>query len=122
MKKKKKEQLKEIQSLKERLRDKLEAYLNENSRRTRDYTAYIELLQLLKSIDFDKREMEEVAFGPTVICPHVKLNTMRNISICLTIIYTHINCRVKPSLMAIPIELQLKLMKFERQLEKILFS
>lgn len=122
MKKKKKEQLKEIERLNERLRDNLAAYLNENSRWARKYKPYVELLQLLKSIDFDKREMEEVAFGPTIVCPNVKMDTMRKLSICLTIIYTHMNCRLSQSSAVIPDELNLYLDKFENMLEDFLFS
>ena len=122
MKKKKKEQLKEIERLKERLQDNLAAYLNENSRWARKkYKPYVELLQLLKAINFGRMEMHEVTDGPTIVCPNVKMDTMRKLSICLTIIYTHMNCRLSQSSAVIPDELNLYLDKFENMLEKFLF-
>ena len=100
----------------------LEAFLQKNSRKTKNYSPYFELWRLLKAINFGRMEMSEVVFGPTIICPYVKLDTMRDISICLTIIYTHINCRIKPNLMFISDEVQLHLDKFESQVEQFLFS
>ena len=89
MKKKKEKQLKEIEKIRKELRYMLEEYLDKKSRRGRKkYTAFIELLQLLKAINLDVMEMEEVNFGSIEICPHIKLDTVQNISICLTIIYT----------------------------------
>ena len=122
MKKKKKEQLKEIERLKERLQDNLAAYLNENSRWARKYKPYVELLQLLKAINFGRMEMYEVTYGPTMVCPNVKMDTMRKLSICLTIIYTHMNCRLSQSSAVISYELNLYLDKFENMLEDFLFS
>lgn len=122
MKKKKKEQLKKIERLKERLRDNLEAYLNENSRWARKYKPYVELLQLLKAINFGRMEMYEVTYGHTIVCPNVKMDTMRKLSICLTIIYTHMNCRLGQSSAVIPDELNLYLDKFKNMLEDFLFS
>lgn len=121
-KEKKKEQLKKIQEQTVRLKDVLEAFLQKNSRKTKNYSPYFELWKLLKAINFGRMEMSEVVFGPTIICPYVKLDTMRDISICLTIIYTHINCRIKPNLMFISDEVQLHLNKFESQVEQFLFS
>ncbi len=121
-KKKKKEQFKKIQEQTVRLKDVLEAFLQKNSRKTKNYSPYFELLKLLRAINFGRMEMSEVTFGPTIICPYVKLDTMRNISICLTIIYTHINCRIKPSLALTSDEVQLHLDKFESQVKIFLFS
>lgn len=123
MKKKKEKQLKEIERVRKELRHILEEYLDKNSRRVRKkYTVFIELLQLLNAIDLDAMEMKEVTFGPVEICPHVKLDKVRNISICLTIIYTHMNCGINQSSVVISNELNLYLNKFQNLLEDFLFS
>ena len=123
MKKKKEKQLKEIEKIRKELRYMLEEYLDKKSRRGRKkYTAFIELLQLLKAINLDVMEMEEVNFGSIEICPHIKLDTVQNISICLTIIYTHMNCGINQSSVVISDELNLYLNKFQNLVEDFLFS
>ena len=114
-----------------KLRTMLANYLREHERSPLNYRVYQELLKLLQAIDFNNMKMKEVDFGPVLICPEIKLDTKKGMTIAMTIVYTYINCHINASLVrknfqillvTLPEEVQLQLDKFRNQLDRFLFS
>ena len=123
MKKEKKELFEKIKQEEIRLEDNLEYFL-ENVSDKEKYEPYVELLRFLQAVDMKEMEMEELSdYIP--ICPYLKLDSKRNISIGMAIIYTYISCELydeRAYYECIPDVLMDQITEFRNLLEVFLFS
>ena len=123
MEKEKKEQFEKIKQEKIRMEENLECFLNTVSNRA-EYPTYKDLLRFLQAVDMKEMEMEELSdYIP--ICPYLKLDSERNVSVGTAIIYTYINCEIydeRKPYEGIPDELIDEITEFSNILEVFLFS
>ena len=129
MKKKRKKQLKEIEKQKARLERDLKNFLEDAEKTTdeeqKNYIPLGSLRHTLSAIDLKRAEMEDVSMYAEIYPPYVKLNSTRDITIAIAILYTLINCEIYDSrreYSTIPDQLMDQITDLEDSLEKFLFS
>ena len=123
MEKEKKEQFEKIKQEKIRMEENLECFLKTVSSKEK-YEPYVELLRFLQAVDMERMEMEELSdYIP--ICPYLKLDSERNVSIGIAIMYTYISCEIydeRACYECIPDKLMDEITEFRILLEAFLFS